>query len=354
MPNTPLADEGAAARGPVDPGRSVSQKAVPRAVSATRYKTPLIALVVVGVLVVLRWEQITYLATDGRGVLLQSVVTGVLLGGVYGLVAMGLSLIFGVLGVINFAHGSIVAVGMYTAFLFVDSAGLDPYLALPLVVLLLFAIGLLIQGGLLTKTLGQPLENQLLLTVGLSILIPNLLLLFFSPTPKSIRVPYVTQNINIFGATASLSRIIAFVGAVLIGLMVWLLLTRTSLGTAIRGVAQNRMGASLVGVNVRRIYLVAFGLGTACAGAAAALILPFLAITPLAGEPFTIIAFITVVLGGLGNVAGALIAGLFIGLTYEVGGLLLPGQDKLLLVFIVFVLVLLFRPQGFFGKGQRV
>jgi branched-chain amino acid transport system permease protein len=353
MPNRPLADEGRADQGSADQGDSLSQKAVTRAVLATRVRTPLIALVVVGVLVALRWEQLSYLVTDGRGVLLQGVVTGVLLGGVYGLVAMGLSLIFGVLGIVNFAHGSIVAVGLYASFVLVDSVGIDPYLALPITVLLLFGFGLLIQGGLLTKTLGQPLENQLLLTVGLSILIPNLLLLIFSPTPRSIRVPYVTQNVNIFGATASLSRIIAFVAAMGIGVLVWLLLTRTSLGTAIRAVAQNRTGAALVGVNVRRIYLIAFGLGTACAGAAAALILPFLAITPLAGEPFTIIAFITVVLGGLGNVVGALIAGLLIGLTYEVGGLLLPGQDKLLLVFFVFVLVLLFRPQGFFGNNQK-
>jgi branched-chain amino acid transport system permease protein len=321
-------------------------------VLATRVKTPLIALVVIGVFVALRWERITHLVTDGRGVLLQSVVTGVLLGGVYGLVAMGLSLIFGVLGIVNFAHGSIVAIGLYTSFLLVEALGIDPYLALPLTVLFLFGLGLLIQGGLLTRTLGQPLENQLLLTVGLSILIPNLLLLIFSPTPRAIRIDYLTENVNIFGATASLSRIIAFFAAVGIGVLVWLLLTRTSLGTAIRAVAQNPTGAALVGVNVRRIYLVAFGLGAACAGAAATLILPFLAITPLAGEPFTIIAFITVVLGGLGNVVGALVAGLFIGLIYEVGGLLLPGQDKLLLVFFFFVLVLLFRPQGLFGKEQ--
>jgi branched-chain amino acid transport system permease protein len=331
---------------------SVSQKAVPRPVLAERLRTSLIALAVTALVVALRWDQISYLVADGRGVLLQATVTGVLLGGVYGLVAMGLSLIFGVLGVVNFAHGSIVAVGLYSSFVLVDSAGIDPYVALPIVVLLLFGLGVLVQGGLLRKTLGQPLENQLLLTVGLSILIQNVLLLIFNPTPRVIRVGYVQQNINVFGATASLSRIIAFVAAMGIGLLVWLLLTRSSLGTAIRAVAQNRTGAALVGVNVRRIYLIAFGLGTACAGAAAALILPFLAITPLAGEPFTIIAFITVVLGGLGNVVGALVAGLFIGLTYELGGLLLPGQDKLLLVFILFVLVLLFRPQGLFGRDE--
>jgi branched-chain amino acid transport system permease protein len=310
-------------------------------------------LVVIGVIAALRWEQISGLATSGRGVLLQAVVTGVLLGAVYGLVSMGLTLIFGVLGIVNFAHGSIMAIGLYASFVLVSTLGIDPYLALPLCVLLLFGLGILIQGGMLRRTLGQPLENQLLLTVGLSILIQNLLLMFFSPTPRAIHVNYVETNVNIFGATASLSRILAFVGAIAIGLLVWLLLTRTSLGTAIRAVAQNPRGAALVGVNVRRMYLVAFGLGTACAGAAAALILPFLAITPLAGEPFTIIAFITVVLGGLGNVVGALVAGLFIGLTYEVGGLLLPGQDKLLLVFILFVLVLLFRPQGLFGTDQK-
>ncbi len=320
--------------------------------TATKVRRSAIVVFVCGILLAWRWSQITDLATGNRGVLMQAVVTGILLGGVYGLVSMGLSLIFGVLGIVNFAHGSLVTVGLYVAFILVEDVGLDPYLAMPVTAVVLFGLGVFIQQTMVTRTMGQALENQLLLTVGLSILIQNLLLLIFSPTPRTIHVGYVNKNIDILGATASLSILAAFAGALTIGLLVWLLLTRTSLGTAIRAVAQNPLGASLVGINVHRMYLLAFGLGTACAGAAGALILPFMSIEPLSGESFTIIAFITVVLGGLGNVVGALVAGLFIGLTYELGGLLLPGQDKLLLVFIVFVLALLFRPQGLFSKDQ--
>lgn len=322
-------------------------------VTVIRARRSLIALIVIVVLVVLRWSQITDLAGSSRGVLLQAVVTGLLLGGVYGLVAMGLSLIFGVLGIINFAHGTIVTVGLYVSYLLVTDLGLDPYLALPATVVILFVFGSFIQKFMIRRTLGQPLENQLLLTVGLSILLQNLLLIFFSPTPRSIRVDYANTQVDILGATASLSRVIAFVGALIIGLLLWLLLKKTNYGTSIRAVAQNPKGAALVGINVRQVYIVAFALGIACAGAAASLILPFLTIDPLVGEPFTILAFVTVILGGLGNVVGALVGGLVIGLVYEIGGLLLPGQDKLLLVFIVFVLVLLARPQGLFVREHR-
>lgn len=315
-----------------------------------RHKRLLIVVAFLAIVLLLRWSIISDLLTSGRNVLFQAALTGVLLGGVYGLVSMGLSLIFGVMGIINFAHGTIVAVGLYVTFVVVDNLGLNPYLALPITVAVLFLFGVLVQKGMMSRTLGQPLENQLLLTVGLSIFLQNLLLMIFNPNPRTIHVPYLNKNLSFFGATASMGRVLAFVGAIVVGVLIWLLLTRTQLGTAIRAVAQNARGAGLVGINVDRVYLLAFGLGTACAGAAAALILPFMSIEPLSGESFTIIAFVTVVLGGLGNVTGALIGGLLIGLIHEVGGLLLPGQDKLLLVFLVFVLVLLFRPQGLLGK----
>lgn len=307
-------------------------------------------------------DRIAQLVGPSRPVLLQALVTGILLGGVYGLVSMGLSLIFGVLHVINFAHGAMMTVGMYASFLLVASTGLDPYATIVVSVALLFVVGVAVQKVLINRIMGQPLENQLLLTLGLAIFIENALLLAFTATPRAVQLPYGSGSIplgftelqlpfRVFGTVASLPRTIAFLGALLLGGGLYLLLQKTKLGTAIRAVAQNPRGASLVGVNVPRIYILTFGLGAGCVGAAGVLVLPFLSLEPTTGDMFNILAFVIVVLGGMGSVVGALIGGLLIGMTQELGGVVFLGQSKLLAVFIVFILVLFLRPQGLFGKA---
>lgn len=322
-----------------------------------------IAFVIIAV-AVLNGDRLGALAGPDRSVLMQAVVTGLLLGGVYGLVSMGLSLIFGVLHIINFAHGAMMTLGMYASFVLVDNAGLDPYASLVVSVTLLFVIGIAVQALLINRVMAQPLENQLLLTLGLAILIENALLLAFSATPRSVQLPYAQGTISlgffeiglpfrVFGAVATLPRVIAFAGALVIAGGLYLMLQRTKLGTSIRAVAENPAGASLVGVDVPRIYVFTFGLGAACAGAAGVLVLPFLSLEPTTGEMFNILAFVIVVLGGLGSVPGALLGGLLIGVTQEVGGVVFVGQSKLLPVFIVFVLVLFLRPQGLFGKAPQ-
>jgi branched-chain amino acid transport system permease protein len=319
-------------------------------------------LAVLLVIVFFQGDRIAHLVGPGRPVLIQALVTGLLLGGVYGLVAMGLSLIFGVLHIINFAHGAMMTVGMYASFYLVAATGLDPYASIIVSVALLFAIGSLVQRFLINRIMGQPLENQLLLTLGIAIFIENALLLAFTATPRAIQLPYgrgtlslgffeITAPFRVFGAVASLPRTVAFVGALLLAGGLYLLLQKTKLGTAIRAVAQNPAGASLVGVNVPRIYVLTFGLGAACVGAAGVLVLPFLSLEPTTGDMFNILAFVIVVLGGMGSVVGALLGGLLIGVTQELGGVVFLGQSKLLAVFIVFVLVLYLRPQGLFGKA---
>lgn len=313
-------------------------------------------------IVFVQGDRIVELVGPGRPVLVQALVTGLLLGGVYGLVSMGLSLIFGVLHIINFAHGALMTVGMYTSFLLVASTGLDPYATIVVSVALLFVAGVAVQKVLVNRIMGQPLENQLLLTLGLAIFIENALLLAFTATPRAVQLPYGTGSIplgftelqlpfRVFGTVASLPRTIAFFGALLVAGGLYLLLQRTKLGTAIRAVAQNPTGASLVGVNVGRIYVLTFGLGAGCVGAAGVLVLPFLSLEPTTGEMFNILAFVIVVLGGMGSVLGALLGGLLIGVTQELGGVVFIGQSKLLAVFIVFILVLFLRPQGLFGKA---
>jgi branched-chain amino acid transport system permease protein len=256
-----------------------------------------------------------------------------------------------------------MTVGMYLAWQWVASTGLDPYASIVVVVALLFVIGAAIQRVLINPIMEQSLEKKLLLTLGLSIFIENLLLVVFTPTPKAIQLPYTEGGLSLgffeltwpfrpFGAVATLPRVIAFVGALAIAGVLFLLLQRTRFGTAIRAVADNPRGAALVGVNVERTYLLTFGLGTAAVGAAAVLVLPFVSLEPTTGEAFNIIAFVVVVLGGMGNVIGALLGGILIGLTQQVGGVLFPGQSNLLGVFVVFVLALYLRPDGLLGKAK--
>lgn len=292
---------------------------------------------------------LAYVRSGSGVVVAQAVVTGLLIGGVYGLVAMGLTLIFGVLDIVNFAHGALMTVAMYGTFLLAARAGVDPYLTLLVTAPLLFGLGMVVQSTLVNHTMGQPLQNQLLLTLGIGLFIENVLLLVFGGNPRGVTVGYTT-TVRIIGAVADLTRILAFVGALVLAGMLYLLLQRTRTGTSIRAVAANADGAQLVGIDVRRTYVLTFALGTACAGAAGTLVAPFVTITATTGELFNIIAFVVVVLGGMGNVAGALVGGLLIGLTEQLGGVLLPDQSPLLAVFVVFVLVLLLRPQGLFGR----
>ena len=292
---------------------------------------------------------LAYLRTGNWVVVTQAVLTGLMIGGVYGLVAMGLTLIFGVLDIVNFAHGAFLAVSLYITVLMVERLGVHPYLALLVAVPLMFLLGAAVQRGILAGAIGKPLENQLLITLGIALLIDNGLLLFFGPNPRSVRLPG-DRGIEIFGAVVTLSRLLAFAVALVLAGLLYLLLQRTRLGTAIRAVAANDSGAQMVGIDTRRIYMMTFAIGTACAGAAGVLVAPLVTIEPTTGELFNIIAFVVVVLGGMGNVVGAVVGGLIIGLTEQLGALYLPGQSPLLSVFIVFVLVLFLRPQGLFGR----
>ncbi|MEV5829917.1 branched-chain amino acid ABC transporter permease [Spirillospora sp. NPDC052242] len=290
------------------------------------------------------------LLKSGSGLVVwQSVVTGLLMGGLYGLIAMGLTLIFGVLDIVNFAHGALLAIAMFIAFGVVQGTGVHPYLTLLVAVPALFLIGAAVHRGLLSGTGGASLENQLLITLGLSLLLENGLLMFFGAEPKNVSLPGDFQ-FSLFGAVVAGGRLYAFVGALLIGGLLFWLLRRTRFGTAIRAVAANGQGAELVGLNVRRIHTLTFAIGTACAGAAAVLAAPLVTVTPTLGEQFNITAFVVVVLGGMGNVAGALVGGLLIGLVEQLTTIYMDGQSSLLGVFVVFLVVLFLRPQGLFGR----
>jgi branched-chain amino acid transport system permease protein len=286
------------------------------------------------------------------GLLLQAAVSGILLGGVYGLVASGLTLIFGVLRIINFAHGAVMMLGMYASYWLFVWAGIDPYASILITAPLFFAIGVGIEKVIIEPNRGAAEHNQLLLTLGLALFLENLALVLWQGDFRTLRVSYAGASFVIGEALVELPRLIAAAGAVLMALGLFGFLRTTDVGKAIRALAEEPEGAMLVGIDVARIRSVAFGIGSACVAVAGALVTPFFYVAPDVGESFNIMAFVVVVLGGMGNFVGALAGGFIVGLAESLGAAILPGSLKQLVVFFLFVLVLLFRPRGLFGGAR--
>ncbi|MBI4627203.1 MAG: branched-chain amino acid ABC transporter permease [Candidatus Rokubacteria bacterium] len=285
--------------------------------------------------------------------LLQALFTGLLNGGIYSLVAVGLTLIFGVMRIINFAHGSLMMVGMYVSYWLFVLWGVDPYLSLIASASALFVVGLAIQAILISPVLEAPEHDQLLLTLGISLVVENLALFLWTADPRTLTVPYLAVAPMVGGIMVSSPRVIAFVVSLGLTALLYVFLKRSDLGKAIRAVAQDREGALTVGIDIRRIYSLAFGIGCACVGAAGSLVVPFYAVEPYVGGVFVITAFVVVVLGGMGNVTGALLAALIVGTAESVAAVFIPAAMKQIVMYTIFVVVLLVRPQGLFG-GRRV
>jgi branched-chain amino acid transport system permease protein len=278
------------------------------------------------------------------------VVAGLTTGAVYALVALGLTLIYGVLHIINFAHGSLLMLAMYGVFFLHTLFGIDPYLALPILVPVFFALGYTLQRGVIMPASHGKDQNILLVTLGLAIVFDNLALYLWTSTTRTIDLPYAFEVIDLGFALVPISRAIAFFGALAVAGLLWLLIARTDLGRAIRAVAKERQGARLVGIDVEHIYAMSFGIGTACLAVAASLLMPTFYVTPQVGYAFVLIAFTTVVLGGMGSFEGALIGGLVLGVVEALGGLFLGESLGQIGIFVIFILVLLFRPTGLFGS----
>lgn len=285
--------------------------------------------------------------------LAQAFVSGLMLGGLFGLIATGLTLIWGVMKIINFAHGEFLMIGLYIAYFASAKGGLDPYLTIIITVPALFLIGAGIFRVNIQPVLKDPIMNQILLTVGLMLVLQNLALVLFSATPLSLENEYNRITFEVGPLIIPLSNLIGFIGSLLgVGLLAWFL-QYTDMGRAIRAAAQNPDAATLMGIDVRRTYLVAFGIGSACVGLAAPLMVTFYYVSPLVGSFLGLVAFIVVVLGGMGNALGALLGGIIIGLSETLGAAILPGSLSRVLTFAIFVLVLLFRPQGILARRKR-
>ena len=283
-------------------------------------------------------------------ILFPSVLNGLTTGAVYALIALGLTLIYGVLHIINFAHGAALMVALYGVYVLKTHWGIDPYLALPLMVPAMFVLGYALQRGIINRASHGKDENILLVTLGLSIVLENGALMLFKSDTRSIETAYTLSTVQIGPAFIALPKLVAFAGALVASAVLLLLVTRTDLGRAIRAVAKEKHGAKLMGIDVEHVYAMSFGIGLACLGAAACFLLPAYYVNPQVGGGFVLVAFTIVVLGGMGSFAGALVGGLLVGVVESLGGLWWGESLGQLGIFALFIAVLLFRPTGLFGS----
>ena len=285
--------------------------------------------------------------------ILGSAISGVFLGSVYALVALGLTLIYGVLHIINFAHGSLLMIAMFAVFFLWQFFGIDPYVAMLIVVPGAFLFGYGLQRFIIGPSSHGRDEIILLVTLGIAVVIENGALFAFSADQRLVQVPYDMEGIDLGVTFAVYPELVALGGSLLITLFLWLFMSLTDTGKAIRAVAKERQGARIVGINVEHIFAVSFGIGTACVAAAASLLAPTYAVHPQFGYLFVLIAFTVVVLGGMGSFVGALVGGFIIGITEQLGRLYLGEGLGLITISAIFILILLFRPTGLFGQRVR-
>ena len=284
--------------------------------------------------------------------LVQLVVLGLLIGGVYVAVGVGFGLVWGVLNIVNLSHGALVIVGSYLTWKLFSSYGLDPFLSLPLDAALLFAIGYALQRLLINRVIRAPLLFTFLLTFGVNLVIINVILFLFKSDFRSVTPSYAGMGLNLGPLVIPYTRLASLVVALLLAGLLGLILGRTRTGLAIQAVGADRDAAQLVGIDLRHVYALTFGMGAACAGVAGGLITLIQAITPTAGEPYTLQAFVVVILGGLGRVSATVVGGLLFGLV-EVFAQSIPGSGSVYanaIAFGLLVLVLVTRPQGLLGR----
>jgi branched-chain amino acid transport system permease protein len=283
---------------------------------------------------------------------LQALLDGCLIGSVYAVVSIGLTLVFGVMGIVNFAHAQFLTMGMFIAFFLWKFFGLDPLLGAFIALVAVFVIGAILQRVLIRPILKAPPAAQIFLTVGLLIVIENGNLMLFGSEFKSVHTPYQTTSLKLGALFLNVPYLLAFVMSCASGLAVWWYLHKTSYGRAIRATAQDPMAATLSGINTDRMQWIAFGLGTGLTAFGGAVILPYFTVYPSVGSQFVVLMFTVVVLGGLGSVTGCMLGGMLVGVIQSLSTLVFPMQLQNLVLFLLFIAMLSFRPAGLLGKAS--
>ena len=283
-------------------------------------------------------------------IIVNVVVQGVLTGLVYGLMALGLSVIFGVVRVVNFAHGEFAVIAMYATYVLFETLKLDPLIAVVPIAIAFFGIGFLLQATLINPFVGRAEHEQFILLVGLAIIIVNGLLLIFGADARATNLPYALDTFLVGPLFIDKARLYAATGALVVASILFAFFRYTAVGTAIRACADNLVGAAVVGLNVKRLYALTFGIGLACVGAAGALMVTIADASPALAQSFTLLAFIIVIVGGLGSMSGALVGGILIGVSEALAGFFFEPSMKSMFSFALLILVLVLRPQGLMGR----
>jgi branched-chain amino acid transport system permease protein len=277
-------------------------------------------------------------------------VSGLLTGLVYGLMALGLSVIFGVVRVVNFAHGEMMTLAMYLAVVLFASFRLDPLLMMLPIAAVLFALGYVMQLGLINPFIARPEHSQFMLLVAIAIILVNALLIVFGPDARNVQTSYAFDSFAIGPLIVDATKTYAGAAAIAVSAALFAFFRFAPIGKAIRACADNYTGALVVGLDVKRLYALTFGLGAACVGAAGCMLVLIIDVSPPLGPALTLLAFVIVITGGLGSMLGALLGGILIGLTEAMAGLFFTPSAKSMFAFAILVVVLLFRPQGILGK----
>jgi len=285
-------------------------------------------------------------------VFLQSLISGILIGGVYALIGIGLTIIFGVMRVINFAHGDLMMLGMYATYFIFTLFHIDPFVSIVLTIPIMFLFGAFLQKAFINRALNALPQNQILLTIGMGLVMSNSIMLAFTSDYRILSTTYSSSSVTILGISVSEPLVVSFAITTVITAVLYWFLYKTNMGQAIRATAQDREAAKLMGINVKRMSITAFGLGTSLAATAGALIAPTYYIYPQVGSIFTLKAFVITVLGGMGSIVGATLGGVIIGVAESVGAVLFGSGWKDVIVFVLFLLVLLFKPSGLLGTSR--
>ena len=284
-------------------------------------------------------------------ILAQTLASGILIGLIYALVAIGLTMIFGVMDIVNFAHGEFLMLGMYSAFWLFTLYALDPIVTLPLTILMLFAFGVILYKLVISRIANASMLSQIFTTFGIMYLLRGVAQFLWKPDYRTIENSSVSGTVHFLGLQVGEPQVVAGVGAVLVTAAIWWFLNHTRLGAALEATASDKEAARLMGIDSHRMFALAWGIGAACAGAAGGLLATFFPIFPDVGSTFILLAFVVVNLGGFGSVTGAFIAGILVGVIEVMGGLLIGPQYKMAIVLLLFLGVLMFRPQGLMGKA---
>ena len=282
--------------------------------------------------------------------ILNVAVGGILTGLIYGLMALGLSVIYGVIRVVNFAHGEMMTIAMFLAVVAFAAFKVDPLVMIVPIAIVLFALGYLLQAGLINPFINRPEHSQFMLLVAVALIMVNVLLLIFGPDAKGVQTSYSLDSFVLGPLVVDATKFYAGAAAIAVAGLLFSFFQFAPVGKAIRACADNYTGAHVVGLDVKRLYALTFGIGAACVGAAGSILILIIDVTPQIGPAYTLLAFVIVITGGLGSMPGALFGGILIGLTEALAGLFFTPSAKSMFAFAILVLVLLFRPEGILGR----